>query len=80
MVLKHQVSHLRENEALSKLLTFRPICNDNMTEKSSTHIAELFYTQYFKFKSKISCNFAKSIVLKNSKKSAEMAAKMANML
>ena len=51
-----------------------------MTEKSSTHIAELFYTQYFKFKSKISCNFAKSIVLKNSKKSAEMAAKMANML
>ena len=61
----------------TSLLSFRPICNKNITEKSSTHIIELINKQYFKFWLKISCKFAKIYIFKKSKMVANMAAKMA---
>ena len=49
VVLKHRVSYRHENEAWNKLLTFKPTCNKNITEKLSTHITEIFNKQYLQF-------------------------------
>ena len=67
VVLKHRVSYRHENEAWNKLLTFKPTCNKNITEKLSTHITEIFNKQYLQFQSNVSCNFAKNKILEKSK-------------
>ena len=54
VVLKHRVSYRHENEAWNKLLTFKPTCNKNITEKLSTHITEIFNKQYLQFQSNVS--------------------------
>ena len=48
-----------ETRLRTSFLALDLLVKENVTEKSFTHITELLKNQYFKFLSKISCNFAK---------------------
>ena len=80
MILKHRISYLHGNEAWNKLLTFKLTYNKAITEKLTTHIAEILNKQNFQFQSNVSCNSAKNASFEKSKMAAKMVAEMAGIL